>query len=298
MERQGVGPGAMPALTGGGVCPAPVAGFERRQVCRMSTIEWHQSSFWGVCDARPARSASTSTPAAGSPGAGLTTPGRVPRRPARPGIPEPRHPGLRPDGPLVGPSRAAARAGGGDILRRIAAWTAKPGIAVALTELAAVCPHGAMRLTPGPPGQWISGDLFSQAEDARFDVVVCSLLAHHRGTRVRETWRHAVKRPMGPLPAAWGLVRRDGGALRASCRAVSLPSGRTSQVSTEPRRHRRAVSVKARCCSSQPPRAASITARKRRTTAGRPSKTLCEIRKWPIETSVTSGIAAIGPTVS
>jgi nitric oxide dioxygenase len=45
-------------------------------------------------------------------------------------------------------------------------------------------------------------------------------------------------------------------------------------------------------------RSAAISALKRCTTAGSPSKTLWLIRKWPMLTSETSGMAAMGPTVS
>ena len=38
-----------------------------------------------------------------------------------------------------------------------------------------------------------------------------------------------------------------------------------------------------------------MTRRIRFTTPGNPSNTLCPIRKWPMLTSTTSGIAATGP---
>ena len=45
-------------------------------------------------------------------------------------------------------------------------------------------------------------------------------------------------------------------------------------------------------------RVAAISALKRWMTAGNPSKMLWPIRKWPMLTSETSGIAAIGPIVA
>lgn len=70
-------------------------------------------------------------------------------------------------------------AGGGDMLRRIAAWGRTCGITVACTGLdrsQAAQRHAA---EAGTPGAWITGDLFGLPDHARFDVVVCSLLAHH-----------------------------------------------------------------------------------------------------------------------
>ncbi len=45
-------------------------------------------------------------------------------------------------------------------------------------------------------------------------------------------------------------------------------------------------------------RVSAITALKRRTTAGKPSSTLCPMMKCPMLTSTTSGIAAMGPRLS
>jgi SAM-dependent methyltransferase len=72
--------------------------------------------------------------------------------------------------------------GYGDTLRRIDAWAAKRGIAVALTgiDLNPDAIRAAREATP--PAQrieWIVGDALSDAATGEIDVVVCSLLTHH-----------------------------------------------------------------------------------------------------------------------
>lgn len=70
-------------------------------------------------------------------------------------------------------------AGGGDMLRRIDAWGREHGIAVTLTGLdrSPAAQRHAMRA--GTPGSWITADFFDLPEEMRFDVVICSLFAHH-----------------------------------------------------------------------------------------------------------------------
>ena len=70
-------------------------------------------------------------------------------------------------------------AGGGDMLRRIAAWAEKRGIAVELTGLDRSPWAGEAARAAGTPGQWITADLFTLDETARYDVVIASLFAHH-----------------------------------------------------------------------------------------------------------------------
>lgn len=70
-------------------------------------------------------------------------------------------------------------AGSGDMLRRIAIWGAARGIALDLTGLDR-CPAAAEAArAAGTPGAWITADLFDLPADARFDVVVSALFAHH-----------------------------------------------------------------------------------------------------------------------
>lgn len=70
-------------------------------------------------------------------------------------------------------------AGGGDALRAVARWAALRGIEVELhgldrSEWAAR--HAAAR---GTPAAWITADLFDLDLARRFDLVTCSLFAHH-----------------------------------------------------------------------------------------------------------------------
>lgn len=70
-------------------------------------------------------------------------------------------------------------AGGGDMLRRIAAWGAARGIAVELTGLDRSPAALAAARAAGTPGQWITTDLFDLPAEARFDVVISALFTHH-----------------------------------------------------------------------------------------------------------------------
>jgi 2-polyprenyl-3-methyl-5-hydroxy-6-metoxy-1,4-benzoquinol methylase len=70
-------------------------------------------------------------------------------------------------------------AGGGDMLRKVAAWGAKRGVDLDLTGLD-ISPWAERHaLAQGTPAAWITGDLFDLPEDRRFDLVLCSLFAHH-----------------------------------------------------------------------------------------------------------------------
>lgn len=72
-----------------------------------------------------------------------------------------------------------AGAGGGDMLAAIAAWGARRGIALDLAGLDRspwAASHAAAR---GVPARWITADLFALDPGERFDVVLCSLFAHH-----------------------------------------------------------------------------------------------------------------------
>ncbi len=70
-------------------------------------------------------------------------------------------------------------AGGGDTLRRIAAWGARRGVALDLAGLDR-SPWSALHAAEtGTPARWITADLFALNEAERFDAVICSLFAHH-----------------------------------------------------------------------------------------------------------------------
>lgn len=70
-------------------------------------------------------------------------------------------------------------AGGGDTLRAIARWGARRGIALELTGLDRSPAALAAARHMGTPGQWITTDVFDLPPEARFDVVISSLFAHH-----------------------------------------------------------------------------------------------------------------------
>jgi SAM-dependent methyltransferase len=72
--------------------------------------------------------------------------------------------------------------GYGDTLRRIDAWAAKYGIAVALTgiDLNPDAIRAAKEAKPAAQSiEWIVGDALSNNAAGEIDVVVCSLLTHH-----------------------------------------------------------------------------------------------------------------------
>jgi 2-polyprenyl-3-methyl-5-hydroxy-6-metoxy-1,4-benzoquinol methylase len=70
-------------------------------------------------------------------------------------------------------------AGGGDMLAAIARWGARRGVAVALTGLDRSPWAAAQAAAAGVPARWITADLFALDPAERFDVVLCSLFAHH-----------------------------------------------------------------------------------------------------------------------
>ncbi len=72
-------------------------------------------------------------------------------------------------------------AGGGDVLASVQAWCAARGIATVLTALD-ISPHAApcaKRRHPGLRARWITADIFALAEAERFDLILCTLVAHH-----------------------------------------------------------------------------------------------------------------------
>ncbi len=71
--------------------------------------------------------------------------------------------------------------GGGDMLRRIAVWARRRGVAVNLTGID-LNPHAARageEFSPGERIEWRTGDAFSYDPAEGIDVVVNSLLMHH-----------------------------------------------------------------------------------------------------------------------
>jgi len=70
-------------------------------------------------------------------------------------------------------------AGSGDMLRRIARWGSARAVAVELTGLDRSPAAAIAAREAGTPGAWIVADLFDLPTDARFDVVVSALFAHH-----------------------------------------------------------------------------------------------------------------------
>ncbi|MEN0076407.1 MAG: methyltransferase domain-containing protein [Paracraurococcus sp.] len=116
-------------------------------------------------------------------------------------------------------------AGGGDTLLRIAAWAERRGVAVTLTGLDRSPWAARHAAAAGVPADWITCDLFALDPDRRFDVVLCSLFAHHlldpelvrflrwleaRGTRgwlISDLHRHWL--PWGFVWGAFRLLRLD-----------------------------------------------------------------------------------------
>jgi 2-polyprenyl-3-methyl-5-hydroxy-6-metoxy-1,4-benzoquinol methylase len=70
-------------------------------------------------------------------------------------------------------------AGGGDALRAVARWGAKRGIALDLCGLDRSPWAERHARERGTPARWITSDLFDLDPALRFDVVTCSLFAHH-----------------------------------------------------------------------------------------------------------------------
>jgi len=72
--------------------------------------------------------------------------------------------------------------GGGDLLRRIAGWARRRGIAVQLTgiDLNPYAAWAAVESTPKELGiSWVTGDALVYWPDKPIDIVVSSLMAHH-----------------------------------------------------------------------------------------------------------------------
>jgi SAM-dependent methyltransferase len=72
--------------------------------------------------------------------------------------------------------------GGGDLLRKIAGWARRRGIAVLLTgiDLNPYAARAAVESTPKGLGiTWVTGDAMAYRPETPIDIVVSSLLAHH-----------------------------------------------------------------------------------------------------------------------
>jgi 2-polyprenyl-3-methyl-5-hydroxy-6-metoxy-1,4-benzoquinol methylase len=70
-------------------------------------------------------------------------------------------------------------AGGGDMLRAIAGWAARRGMAVQLTGLDRSPWAARYAAAAGTPAEFLTTDLFALDPARRFDVVLCSLFTHH-----------------------------------------------------------------------------------------------------------------------
>lgn len=70
-------------------------------------------------------------------------------------------------------------AGGGDALRAMARWGERRGLALDLWGLDRSPWAERHAMARGTPARWITSDLFALPAERRFDVVVCSLFAHH-----------------------------------------------------------------------------------------------------------------------
>jgi SAM-dependent methyltransferase len=72
--------------------------------------------------------------------------------------------------------------GGGDLLRQIAQWSRRSGVAVQLTgiDLNPYAARAAAESTPKEFGiKWVTGDALTYRPDCPVDIVVSSLTAHH-----------------------------------------------------------------------------------------------------------------------
>jgi 2-polyprenyl-3-methyl-5-hydroxy-6-metoxy-1,4-benzoquinol methylase len=72
--------------------------------------------------------------------------------------------------------------GGGDLLRQIAGWARRRGIAVQLTGID-LNPYAARAAAESTPKElridWVTGDALMYRPEKPVDIAVCSLLAHH-----------------------------------------------------------------------------------------------------------------------
>jgi 2-polyprenyl-3-methyl-5-hydroxy-6-metoxy-1,4-benzoquinol methylase len=70
-------------------------------------------------------------------------------------------------------------AGGGDMIRKLAAWGETRGVELEFTAI----DHSPWAISyaraKGTPGRWIDADVFALPEQERFDVVLCSIFTHH-----------------------------------------------------------------------------------------------------------------------
>lgn len=80
---------------------------------------------------------------------------------------------------LRGLSLLDVGAGGGDALRAVARWGTQRGIALDLWGLDRSPWAKRHAMARGTPARWITSDLFELPAGRRFDVVACSLFAHH-----------------------------------------------------------------------------------------------------------------------
>ncbi len=134
-----------------------------------------------------------------------------------------------------------------------------------------------------------------------------------RGTRCRSSlrpaarsFRHPMPRMEGHLPCSWPTRVLHAGWPRCSypCSAdrrrgiprVLLAGPETVRGAVATLRGR--MSFQAAPAPKASRRAASISSRMRRMAGSRPVKIASPIRKWPMFSSITSGIAATGRTVS
>jgi SAM-dependent methyltransferase len=74
--------------------------------------------------------------------------------------------------------------GGGDMLRRVAAWARQQGVEVELTgvDLNPYAERAAKEFSRGEKIEWVTGDAFSLGAGDRIDVVLSSLFTHHLAT--------------------------------------------------------------------------------------------------------------------
>lgn len=111
-------------------------------------------------------------------------------------------------------------AGSGDMLEAVAAWGARRGVALDLAGLDRSPWAASHAQERGRPGRWITADLFDLDPAERFDVVLCSLFAHHlkdpvlvrflqwmevrstRGWLISDLHRHPI-----PWATVWAGVR-------------------------------------------------------------------------------------------
>lgn len=112
--------------------------------------------------------------------------------------------------------------GGGDMLRAIAGWGARRGVALELAGLdrSPWAARHAAAAAPDLGARWITADLFELDPAERFDVVLCSLFTHHlpdpvlahflqwigaratRGWLISDLHRHPI-----PWAVVWAGVR-------------------------------------------------------------------------------------------